>query len=158
MESDRRGPRCLVGLALCAFGGTGNRGSGRRHRYRRQLDDRLEVWYLPASFLAEPRAVLLVVERDEFRCKKLFPGNAVDLISRCLYCVCFFLQWLTWGEVLGQSRYGAGPYIISYLFYIVWALLFAALSASLVRMFAPYACGSGIPEVIYSFRIKLIQR
>jgi len=25
--------------------------------------------------------------------------------------------------------------------------LFAALSASLVRMFAPYACGSGIPEV-----------
>lgn len=29
----------------------------------------------------------------------------------------------------------------------MWALVFAALSASLVRMFAPYACGSGIPEV-----------
>lgn len=40
-----------------------------------------------------------------------------------------------------------GPYIISYLFYIVWALIFAALAAALVRMFAPYACGSGIPEV-----------
>ena len=40
-----------------------------------------------------------------------------------------------------------GPYIVSYLFYIVWALLFAALAAALVRMFAPYACGSGIPEV-----------
>ncbi|KAI5644829.1 voltage gated chloride channel domain-containing protein [Phthorimaea operculella] len=38
-------------------------------------------------------------------------------------------------------------YIISYLFYIAWALVFAALSASLVRMFAPYACGSGIPEI-----------
>ncbi|XP_018325354.1 H(+)/Cl(-) exchange transporter 5 isoform X2 [Agrilus planipennis] len=56
-------------------------------------------------------------------------------------------QWLTWSEVLGQAREGVGPYIISYLFYIVWALLFAALSASLVRMFAPYACGSGIPEI-----------
>lgn len=56
-------------------------------------------------------------------------------------------QWLTWAEVLGQSREGAGAYIISYLFYIVSALLFAALSASLVRMFAPYACGSGIPEI-----------
>lgn len=36
---------------------------------------------------------------------------------------------------------------MSYIFYIFWALLFAALSASLVRMFAPYACGSGIPEI-----------
>lgn len=60
-----------------------------------------------------------------------------------------FFQWLTWSQVLGQSTKGAGAYIISYLFYIVWALLFAALSASLVRMFAPYACGSGIPEVCF---------
>ncbi|KAK5639771.1 hypothetical protein RI129_010582 [Pyrocoelia pectoralis] len=56
-------------------------------------------------------------------------------------------QWKTWSEILGHSSEGAGAYIISYLFYIVWALLFAALSASLVRMFAPYACGSGIPEI-----------
>ncbi|XP_072931426.1 H(+)/Cl(-) exchange transporter 5 isoform X2 [Epargyreus clarus] len=56
-------------------------------------------------------------------------------------------QWLTWPQVFGESRDGAGAYIISYLFYIVWALVFAALSASLVRMFAPYACGSGIPEI-----------
>lgn len=56
-------------------------------------------------------------------------------------------QWWAWPEVFGQSRTGVGPYIISYLFYLVWALIFAALSASLVRMFAPYACGSGIPEV-----------
>ncbi|CAH0545831.1 unnamed protein product [Brassicogethes aeneus] len=56
-------------------------------------------------------------------------------------------QWLTWAQVLGTSKTGAGGYIISYLFYVVWALLFAALSASLVRMFAPYACGSGIPEI-----------
>ncbi|XP_060519673.1 H(+)/Cl(-) exchange transporter 5 isoform X2 [Cylas formicarius] len=56
-------------------------------------------------------------------------------------------QWLTWPEVLFQAKEGAGSYVISYLFYMTWALLFAALSASLVRMFAPYACGSGIPEI-----------
>lgn len=49
--------------------------------------------------------------------------------------------------MFSHSREGVGPYIISYLFYIVWALIFAALAAALVRMFAPYACGSGIPEV-----------
>ncbi|KAG7201077.1 hypothetical protein KM043_017620 [Ampulex compressa] len=56
-------------------------------------------------------------------------------------------QWLSWPEILRQSSDGAGPYTISYMFYIAWALLFASLSASLVRMFAPYACGSGIPEI-----------
>jgi H+/Cl- antiporter ClcA len=55
--------------------------------------------------------------------------------------------------VFSQSREGVGSYIISYLFYIVWALLFAALAAALVRMFAPYACGSGIPEVSGIFKI-----
>ncbi|XP_075230010.1 chloride channel protein 3 isoform X3 [Lycorma delicatula] len=56
-------------------------------------------------------------------------------------------QWLMWSELLIKSKDGAGAYIISYLFYIVWALLFAFLAAALVRMFAPYACGSGIPEI-----------
>lgn len=50
-----------------------------------------------------------------------------------------------------SSNYGTFAYIISYLFYISWALLFAALAAGLVRMFAPYACGSGVPEVKYNF-------
>ena len=53
-----------------------------------------------------------------------------------------------WSELLTNNRIGAGAYIISYIFYTVWALLFASLAAGLVRMFAPYACGSGIPEVI----------
>lgn len=48
---------------------------------------------------------------------------------------------------MGSSREGATAYTISFFFYTVWALLFAFLSASLVRMFAPYACGSGIPEI-----------
>uniref|UniRef100_A0A336MTH3 Chloride channel protein n=1 Tax=Culicoides sonorensis TaxID=179676 RepID=A0A336MTH3_CULSO len=56
-------------------------------------------------------------------------------------------QWRTWSEILGSSKEGAFAYIISYFFYVSWALLFAAMAASLVRMFAPYACGSGIPEI-----------
>lgn len=46
-----------------------------------------------------------------------------------------------------MSFQGAFSYIINYLMYIVWALLFAFLAVTLVRAFAPYACGSGIPEV-----------
>lgn len=36
---------------------------------------------------------------------------------------------------------------MNYFLYILWALLFSFLAVSLVRVFAPYACGSGIPEV-----------
>lgn len=42
---------------------------------------------------------------------------------------------------------GAGAYVLNYLLYVMWALLFSFLAVSLVRVFAPYACGSGIPEV-----------
>ena len=55
-------------------------------------------------------------------------------------------QWYTWPELFGFTE-GAISYIISYMCYILWSLLFATLAASLVMMFAPYACGSGIPEV-----------
>lgn len=46
-----------------------------------------------------------------------------------------------------MSFQGAFSYILNYMIYIVWALLFAFLAVTLVRAFAPYACGSGIPEV-----------
>lgn len=42
---------------------------------------------------------------------------------------------------------GALGYILNYFTYVLWALLFAFLAVLLVRGFAPYACGSGIPEV-----------
>ncbi|PIO40767.1 hypothetical protein AB205_0152120, partial [Aquarana catesbeiana] len=42
---------------------------------------------------------------------------------------------------------GASAYILNYFLYILWALLFAFLAVALVRVFAPYACGSGIPEI-----------
>ncbi|KAK7464020.1 hypothetical protein BaRGS_00037984 [Batillaria attramentaria] len=45
------------------------------------------------------------------------------------------------------SASSAGSYILGYLMYIAWALIFGLLAAMLVRVFAPYACGSGIPEI-----------
>lgn len=56
-------------------------------------------------------------------------------------------DWFSWPEVFGHTGGGAGAYVISYIFYILWSLLFASLAASLVMMFAPYACGSGVPEI-----------
>ena len=57
--------------------------------------------------------------------------------------------WLSWSEVFGMAKMDTGPYeyAVSYISYVVVAVIFAALSASLVRTFAPYACGSGIPEI-----------
>uniref|UniRef100_A0A8C9SJS8 Chloride channel protein n=1 Tax=Scleropages formosus TaxID=113540 RepID=A0A8C9SJS8_SCLFO len=42
---------------------------------------------------------------------------------------------------------GPGSYIMNYFMYTYWALAFAFLAVSLVKVFAPYACGSGIPEI-----------
>lgn len=70
----------------------------------------------------------------------------------CIYmyvCVFFFLQWFQWPEVLGLSSApeGWGFYMISYFSYTLWSVLFASIAAMLVHTFAPYACGSGIPEI-----------
>lgn len=57
-------------------------------------------------------------------------------------------QWSTWPQVLGiEDTNSVGSYIVSYFAYIVWSLFFATLAVLLVKTFAPYACGSGIPEI-----------
>lgn len=56
-------------------------------------------------------------------------------------------QWKTWSEIFGGSRSGAGSYVVTYFLYMLWAIVFAMLAALFVRVFAPYACGSGIPEI-----------
>uniref|UniRef100_A0A8C4I1C4 Chloride channel protein n=1 Tax=Dicentrarchus labrax TaxID=13489 RepID=A0A8C4I1C4_DICLA len=56
-------------------------------------------------------------------------------------------QWQSWGELITGTSEGAFAYIMNYLMYIFWALLFSFLAVTLVRAFAPYACGSGIPEI-----------
>uniref|UniRef100_A0A671QT02 Chloride channel protein n=1 Tax=Sinocyclocheilus anshuiensis TaxID=1608454 RepID=A0A671QT02_9TELE len=54
-------------------------------------------------------------------------------------------QWKSWAELMdGVSEV---EYYTCNHFIIIWALLFAFLAVILVRAFAPYACGSGIPEI-----------
>lgn len=68
----------------------------------------------------------------------------------------FSSQWYTWPKLFGdKSQGGVGAYLIQYFMYVVWAMLFATLAVMLVRVFAPYACGSGIPEVSLKYFIKL---
>ncbi|CAG0894404.1 unnamed protein product [Cyprideis torosa] len=56
-------------------------------------------------------------------------------------------EWHPWSQILGGGRSGTGATVLSYFCYILWSLFFAVLAAMLVRVFAPYACGSGIPEI-----------
>ncbi|ROL48019.1 H(+)/Cl(-) exchange transporter 5 [Anabarilius grahami] len=56
-------------------------------------------------------------------------------------------QWKSWAELIVGTNNGPFAYIMNYLMYVCWALLFSFLAVSLVRAFAPYACGSGIPEI-----------
>uniref|UniRef100_A0AAY4CK08 Chloride channel protein n=1 Tax=Denticeps clupeoides TaxID=299321 RepID=A0AAY4CK08_9TELE len=56
-------------------------------------------------------------------------------------------EWKSWAELMVGTPEGASAYIINYLLYVCWALLFSLLAVFLVRAFAPYACGSGIPEI-----------
>ncbi|RWS27196.1 H(+)/Cl(-) exchange transporter 3-like isoform X1 [Leptotrombidium deliense] len=58
------------------------------------------------------------------------------------------LQWKTWPQLLGITNLdNFGSYVISYFMYILTSVFFATLAALLVKTFAPYACGSGIPEI-----------
>jgi len=68
------------------------------------------------------------------------------------YCTtAFYLneQFCCWGAEGGCAEFkrwtGFGP--LNYIFYIVFAALFAFTSARLVKSFAPYAAGSGISEI-----------
>ena len=54
-------------------------------------------------------------------------------------------KWKTWSTVVGLSYQS---YILNYFFYVSFACLFASMTVVLVMFFAPYACGSGIPEVM----------
>lgn len=57
-------------------------------------------------------------------------------------------QWKTWSQVVGISNtesFLAFP--VAYFFYICWSLFFAFIAVMLVITFAPYAAGSGIPEI-----------
>ncbi|KAI8889173.1 hypothetical protein K501DRAFT_238942 [Backusella circina FSU 941] len=52
--------------------------------------------------------------------------------------------WTTWSEFMNL---GPDVYIIQWFFYVLLATLFATTCAYLVKVFAPYAAGSGISEI-----------
>ncbi|GFQ92435.1 hypothetical protein TNCT_321231 [Trichonephila clavata] len=56
-------------------------------------------------------------------------------------------QWVSWYTFFRLKYFSAEEYVLSYTFYVLWSLLFAALACSMVKTFAPYACGSGVPEI-----------
>lgn len=57
--------------------------------------------------------------------------------------------WITWAEFFGATRdgTGAGSYILNYLCFVLISVGFAFVAALLTRGYAPYAAGSGIPQL-----------
>ncbi|GFS45685.1 hypothetical protein TNIN_307361 [Trichonephila inaurata madagascariensis] len=56
-------------------------------------------------------------------------------------------QWVSWYTFFKLKYFSTEEYVLSYTFYVLWSLLFSALACSMVKTFAPYACGSGVPEI-----------
>ncbi|KAF7637327.1 Chloride channel protein [Meloidogyne graminicola] len=60
------------------------------------------------------------------------------------------INWRSWPEVfLSRDRGGRDwlYYSLDFIFFVSCAVALAGLAVTLVRTFAPYACGSGIPEI-----------
>uniref|UniRef100_A0A0M3IRB9 H(+)/Cl(-) exchange transporter 3 n=1 Tax=Ascaris lumbricoides TaxID=6252 RepID=A0A0M3IRB9_ASCLU len=55
--------------------------------------------------------------------------------------------WTSWPEMLQYYDKNFFYYTLEVFFYCGWSVLMAALTVTLVKVFAPYACGSGIPEI-----------
>ncbi|XP_071490180.1 H(+)/Cl(-) exchange transporter 4-like [Diadema antillarum] len=55
--------------------------------------------------------------------------------------------WMTWSSVVGHAASDTVAYVLNYLAYVLWAVGLASTTVLLVRVYAPYACGSGIPEI-----------
>ena len=70
-------------------------------------------------------------------------GRLYDMMHVCMVCCIFSSDLLT---TLDEKDEGARE-MLSYLFYCLIAISFASLSAWIVKTFAPYAGGSGIPEI-----------
>lgn len=58
-------------------------------------------------------------------------------------------DWIPWSQHFGDDARGQhfGASVVNYVAYVGLAVLFACASSVLVKSFAPYAAGSGIPEI-----------
>jgi hypothetical protein len=57
------------------------------------------------------------------------------------------LSWTTWPEMLHYYDKDVFYTFFALISYVSWAVLMSGLAVALVTTFAPYACGSGIPEI-----------
>ncbi|KAF8360506.1 clh-5, partial [Pristionchus pacificus] len=55
--------------------------------------------------------------------------------------------WTTWPEMFNYYSKSPFYYLVELFFYVAWAVGMSTLAVLLVKVFAPYACGSGIPEI-----------
>ncbi|XP_042901124.1 H(+)/Cl(-) exchange transporter 5 isoform X2 [Parasteatoda tepidariorum] len=56
-------------------------------------------------------------------------------------------QWNSWYTFFNLESFTPEEYLLSYAFYAGWSLFFSAVACTMVLTFAPYACGSGVPEI-----------
>lgn len=56
-------------------------------------------------------------------------------------------QWKEWSDVAEVAPGSAGAYVFNYVIYITLAVFMAGFAGLYVTALAPYASGSGIPEV-----------
>ncbi|CAF4024315.1 unnamed protein product [Adineta steineri] len=57
------------------------------------------------------------------------------------------VHWHEWAHLLHITSGTTAEYVVNYIAYVFFGLIFATSCALLVKTFAPYACGSGVPEV-----------
>ncbi|GMT15546.1 hypothetical protein PFISCL1PPCAC_6843, partial [Pristionchus fissidentatus] len=55
--------------------------------------------------------------------------------------------WTTWPEMFNYYSHSPFYYLVELFFFVAWAVGMSTLAVLLVKVFAPYACGSGIPEI-----------
>lgn len=55
--------------------------------------------------------------------------------------------WQEWSDLAHMEPNTAGAYALNYVIYVLFAVVFAGLAGLYVTTLAPYAAGSGIPEV-----------
>ena len=87
-------------------------------------------------------------------CKKAFWLNReqccwdADDVTWDLYKNVNCENWTSWPKLLGYSNVDAGfEYIFTMGIYVLFALTFSSITALFVKFYAPYACGSGVPEI-----------
>lgn len=55
--------------------------------------------------------------------------------------------WITWEQSFEIDNHQVGSYAIAYVFYVFFAVIFAAAGSILVMFYAPHSRLSGIPEI-----------